>query len=52
LLWAGGGRVTAVTDYLRADLSHSRFEEVDFSLSRFQNVYFRDTVSVARGSSG
>ncbi|HKF87300.1 MAG TPA: hypothetical protein VKB85_04430 [Propionibacteriaceae bacterium] len=44
LLWAGGGRVTAVTDYLRADLSHSRFEEVDFSLSRFQNVYFRDTV--------
>jgi hypothetical protein len=36
--------VTAVTDYLRADLSQSRFEEVDFSRSRFHNVYFRDTV--------
>jgi uncharacterized damage-inducible protein DinB len=36
--------VTAVTDYLRADLSHSRFEEVDFSQSRFHNVYFQDTV--------
>ncbi len=34
----------AVTDYLRADLSDSRFEEVDFSRSRFHNVYFRDTV--------
>jgi uncharacterized protein YjbI with pentapeptide repeats len=33
-----------VTDYLRADLSQSRFEEVDFSRSRFHNVYFRDTV--------
>jgi len=33
-----------VTDFLRADLSHSRFEEVDFSRSRFHNVYFRDTV--------
>jgi len=33
-----------VTDYLRADLSHSRFEEVDFSQSRFHNVYFQDTV--------
>ena len=31
-------------DYLRADLSHSRFEEVDFSQSRFHNVYFQDTV--------
>jgi hypothetical protein len=39
-----GETVTAVTDYLRADLSHSRFEEVDFSRSRFHNVYFRDTV--------
>jgi hypothetical protein len=36
--------VSAVTDYLRADLSHSRFEEVDFSRSRFHNVYFSDTV--------
>jgi hypothetical protein len=35
--------VTAVTDYLRADLSHSRFEEVDFSRSRFHNVLFQDT---------
>jgi len=43
-LSAGGGNVTAVTDYLRADLSHSRFEEVDFSRSRFHNVYFQDTV--------
>lgn len=33
-----------MTNYLREDLSHSRFEEVDFSGSRFQNVYFRDTV--------
>ena len=33
-----------MTDFLRADLSHSRFEEVDFSRSRFHNVYFRDTV--------
>jgi hypothetical protein len=33
-----------VTDYLRADLSNSRFEEVDFSRSRFHNVYFQDTV--------
>jgi len=32
-----------VTDYLRADLRHSRLEEVDFSHSRFHNVYFRDT---------
>ena len=39
-----GATVKAVTDYLRADLSHSRFEEVDFSRSRFHNVYFRDTV--------
>src|SRR3954465_7287362 len=38
--WQGEG----VTEYLRADLSHSRFEEVDFSQSRFHNVYFRDTV--------
>jgi hypothetical protein len=37
-------RVTLVTDYLREDLSHSRFEEVDFSRSRFHNVYFQDTV--------
>jgi DinB superfamily len=36
--------VTAVTDYLRADLRRRRFEEVDFSGSRFHNVYFRDTV--------
>jgi hypothetical protein len=36
--------VRSVTDYLREDWSHSRFEEVDFSLSRFHNVYFRDTV--------
>lgn len=33
-----------MTDYLRKDWSHSRFEEVDFSRSRFHNVYFRDTV--------
>ena len=33
-----------MTDYLRADLSQSRFEEVDFSRSRFHNVYFTDTV--------
>ncbi|WP_375424793.1 DinB family protein [uncultured Friedmanniella sp.] len=33
-----------MTDYLRADLTHSRFEEVDFSRSRFHNVYFSDTV--------
>jgi hypothetical protein len=33
-----------MTSHLRADLSHSRFEEVDFSQSRFHNVYFRDTV--------
>lgn len=33
-----------MTDYLRADLSHRRFEEVDFSGSRFHNVYFSDTV--------
>lgn len=33
-----------MTDYLRADFSHSRFEEVDFSRSRFHNVYFQDTV--------
>jgi len=39
-----GGMVTRVTDLLRADLSHSRFEEVDFSQSRFHNVYFRDTM--------
>lgn len=44
LLSAGRGRVMPVTDYLRADLSHSRFEEVDFSQSRFHNVYFQDTV--------
>jgi hypothetical protein len=36
--------VTCVTDYLRADWSHSRFEEVNFSQSRFHNVYFQDTV--------
>jgi hypothetical protein len=36
--------VTPVTDYLRADWTHSRFEEVDFSQSRFHNVYFKDTV--------
>ena len=33
-----------MTEFLRADLSHSRFEEVDFSGSRFHNVYLRDTV--------
>ena len=33
-----------MTDDLRADLTHSRFEEVDFSQSRFHNVYFQDTV--------
>ncbi len=44
LLSGGGGRVTPVTNYLRADLTHSRFEEVDFSGSRFHNVYFTDTV--------
>jgi hypothetical protein len=33
-----------VTDYVRADLTRSRFEEVDFSQSRFHNVYFQDTV--------
>ncbi len=33
-----------MTSYLRADLSDSRFEEVDFSRARFRNVYFRDTV--------
>src|SRR3954471_438240 len=43
-LSAAGEKVTAVTDYLRADLSQSRFEEVDFSRSRFHNVYFSDTV--------
>ena len=31
-------------DHLRVDLTDSRFEEVDFSRSRFRNVYFRDTV--------
>jgi hypothetical protein len=36
--------LTAVTEILRADLTDSRFEEVDFSRSRFRNVYFRDTV--------
>ena len=36
--------MTPVTDYLRADLTHRRFEEVDFSQSRFHNVYFQDTV--------
>jgi hypothetical protein len=43
-LSVGDGRVMPVTDYLRADLTHSRFEEVDFSQSRFHNVYFQDTV--------
>jgi hypothetical protein len=33
-----------MADHLREDLSHSRFEEVDFSQSRFHNVYFQDTV--------
>ena len=33
-----------MTEHLRADLTGSRFEEVDFSRSRFHNVYFRDTV--------
>ena len=33
-----------MTEFLRADLSHSRFEGVDFSGSRFHNVYMRDTV--------
>ncbi len=33
-----------MTEHLRADLTGSRFEEVDFSRSRFSNVYFRDTV--------
>jgi hypothetical protein len=36
--------VKPVTNYFRADLSHSRFEEVDFRRSRFHNVYFQDTV--------
>ena len=33
-----------MTEYLRRDWSHSRFEEVDFGQSRFQNVYFQDVV--------
>jgi uncharacterized damage-inducible protein DinB len=33
-----------VTDHRREDWTHSRFEEIDFSSSRFHNVYFRDTV--------
>ena len=33
-----------MADHLHEDLSHSRFEEVDFSQSRFHNVYFQDTV--------
>jgi hypothetical protein len=33
-----------MTDYLREDWRYSRFEEVDFSQSRFHNVYFQDTV--------
>ena len=33
-----------MTSFLRADLSGSRFEEVDFSRSRFHNVYFEDAV--------
>jgi|SRR4051812_30834308 hypothetical protein len=39
-----GGSVHGVTDHMREDWSHSRFEEVDFSASRFHNVYFRDAV--------
>ena len=33
-----------MTEYLRRDWSHSRFEEVDFGQSRFHNVYFQDVV--------
>lgn len=33
-----------MTDHLRQDWSGSRFEEVDFSRSRFHNVYFQDVV--------
>lgn len=33
-----------MTDYLGADFSHSRFEQVDFSQSGFHNVYFQDAV--------
>lgn len=33
-----------MTDHVREDWSGSRFEEVDFSRSRFHNVYFQDTV--------
>src|SRR3954447_5938250 len=36
-----GDRVTSVTDYLREDWSHSRFEEVDFSLRRAWEVVVR-----------
>jgi DinB family protein len=36
--------VTFVNEHLREDWSDSRFEEVNFSGSRFHNVYFRDTV--------
>jgi hypothetical protein len=36
--------VICVTHYLREDWSHSRFEEVEFSGSRFHNVYFQDVV--------
>ncbi|MGH3472557.1 MAG: DinB family protein [Nocardioidaceae bacterium] len=33
-----------MTEYLREDWSNSRFEEIDFSQSRFHNVYFRNAV--------
>ena len=33
-----------MTEYLREDWTQSRFEEVDFSQSRFHNGYFQDTV--------
>ena len=33
-----------MTEYLRRDWSHSRFEEIDFGQSRFHNVYFQDVV--------
>ncbi len=37
-------QAAAMTNHLHKDWSHSRFEEVDFSRSRFHNVYFTDTV--------
>jgi hypothetical protein len=38
------GRVSVMTEHMREDWSGSRFEEVDFSQSRFHNVYFQDVV--------